>query len=323
MRAPRASRAFVIPALLAVISSAGCSSDAGSSPQVGGGDVAAPIEWLFVVQSDGETTYDAATEQLSIPARAVQAFTDRPHRDTRATSPQAFVNLWGSADPESFAEDPPNAVLTFWDATSGSAVPRTIVCEIVGGVDYSSSTGRLVMELRVLDPHGAVIPARMERASLFVDGLAEDCPGSPDDEVNIEFFNMMMFNEEFTVGWTQLYATGQVAVRINCPERGGASIPAASFDLRISRPDGSDSVSCYEDRTIVLDRQGLAELSSCATTRPCANCVVETCQFLVTALNTVTGAEYSVTTVGLELSESGTTVVPDLQPATSPACSSP
>lgn len=311
---------FIALVATAVLVVAGCSSDEGTSSGqqgAGGSDtanadtVSAPAEWLFVVQAEGETTFDQTTNRLSMPAGSVQAFTDRPHRDTRATSPQSFVNLWQSADPDSFAEDPPNAVLTYWDASSGSAMPRTVVCLIVGDVTYSAADSLLSMELRLLDPEGAILPERLDRASLFVDSVPETCTNSPDDEMNIEYFNMMNFNEEFVVQTQYDPATGQDQVWITCPERESSTIPASSFDVRISTPDDTSSVSCYSGEKITLAQQDLATTPNCTSGR--------FCDFVITALDNETETQYSATTISLELG-SDNTIIPDLEPATLPIC---
>jgi hypothetical protein len=288
----------------------GAASD-GATPDVSADTASAPAEWLFVVQAEGETTFDQATGRLSMPAGAVHAFTDRPHRDTRATSPQSFVNLWQSADPDSFAADPPNAVLTYWDASSGSAMPRTVVCVIVGDVGYSSADRVLSMQLRLLDPEDAVLPARLDGASLFVDSVPEGCSNSPDDSMNIEYFNMLNFNEAFVVQTQYDPATGQDQVWITCPERESPTIPPSSFDVRISTPDDTSSVSCYSGEKITLAQQDLAKTPNCRSGN--------FCEFVVTALNTQTGMQYSVTNVELELG-SDSTIIPDLEPATLQIC---
>ena len=115
-------------------------------------------EWLFAVQAQGDSTYDAATGRLSMPAGTVQAFTDRPYRDTQTVTPQSFVNLFHRDGPDSFAEDPPNAVLTYWDDSSGTPTPRTVVCEASGGAGVTDDG--LWVGLKILEPAGATLPAR-------------------------------------------------------------------------------------------------------------------------------------------------------------------
>ncbi|MFN7149210.1 MAG: hypothetical protein ACK4V6_06995, partial [Microthrixaceae bacterium] len=132
-------------AAVAVLALSSCTSDGDWSAP---GDLGDPVaaadptaepapEWLFAIQSEGDTTFDASTGQLSMPAGSVHAFTDRPYRDTRITSPHTFVDLWQATDADSFREDPPNAVLTYWEGVGDAAVPTTVVCEIIGDVGYS------------------------------------------------------------------------------------------------------------------------------------------------------------------------------------------
>jgi hypothetical protein len=249
-------------AAVALLALSGCTSDADWASGDGlGSPVAAAAattpttapapEWLFAVQSDGDTTFDASTGRLSMPAGTVHAFTDRPYRDTRATSPQSFVDLWQRSAPNSFEADPPNAVLTYWETTGDTSVPRTVVCEITGDVDYSSADGLLSMGLRVLDPEGATLSATMSRASLFVDDVAEPpCENSPTDEANVEYFNMLEFQEEISLGIQYDAAADEYQVSLDCPDRPSPTVPSSVFDVRLTSATDVDTVSCYSDDTI-------------------------------------------------------------------------
>lgn len=283
-----------------------------SSPSASNSTSKSQPEWLFAVQSSGDTTFDASTGQLSMPTSSVQAFTDRPYRDTKATSPQTFVNLWQSADPDSFEKDPPNAVLTYWDATDNSAVPRTVVCEITGDVGYSTTDGRLSMGLRVLEPKGATLPARMSRASLFVDGVTEPgCGSSPADEVNVQYFNELNSDSEIELIVNYVEPTNDYAVSISCPPRPSPSIPSTVFDIRLATADGSSTVSCYSTDQITFAKQDLAELAYCNAQNICT--------FVITALNTETNQVYSETEYSVLMAADWSGIL-DLVAATLPIC---
>jgi len=311
-------------AAVALLALSSCSSDAdwtasgsdaatrSASPSASDSTSKSQPEWLFAVQSSGDTTFDASTGQLSMPTGSVQAFTDRPYRDTKATSPQTFVNLWQSADPDSFEKDPPNAVLTYWDATDNSAVPRTVVCEITGDVGYSTTDGRLSMGLRVLEPKGATLPARMSRASLFVDGVTEPgCVNSPADESNIEYFNILNFGEGIELNVNYVEPTNDYSVAISCPARVSPSIPSTVFDIRLATADGSSTVSCYSTDQITIAKQDLAELAYCNAQN--------TCRFVISALNTETNQVYSETEYSVVI-DTDENIIPELEAATLPVC---
>ncbi|MEX0385883.1 hypothetical protein [Spiribacter onubensis] len=68
-------------------------------------------EWLFVQSAEGVELVDETT--LVVPLeREIFAFTDRPARDHRYLNAHEFVAVWNDGE-DSFADDPPNAVLTW------------------------------------------------------------------------------------------------------------------------------------------------------------------------------------------------------------------
>src|SRR5262245_60814106 len=69
------------------------------------------IESMFV-QTAHASTSDGATLTLTGLTPATLYFSDRPKRVVGHVSSADFVDLWGAGD-NSFAEDPPNAVLAF------------------------------------------------------------------------------------------------------------------------------------------------------------------------------------------------------------------
>ncbi len=66
------------------------------------------------VQSAHEMTFDGERLTLHGLAPATLFFSDRPQRLVGHLTPQQFVDLWAEGE-NSFADDPPNAVLSFLD----------------------------------------------------------------------------------------------------------------------------------------------------------------------------------------------------------------
>ena len=319
----KAATATVVLVALAAVVLAACTTDGRSagrglgdatarseSAQPGSGQhgSAGPPKWLFTVQSDGESTFDAATGRLSIPSGSVQAFTDRPYRDSRAVTPQSFVNLFHRGGRNSFAADPPNAVLTYWDDSTGTPTPRTAVCEASGGAGVSN--GRLWVGLKVLEPAGATLPARLPRASLFVDDVPlGGCPTSPTDEQIVEYFNELVFNEELYV---PVHDTGPAfQLSLSCPPKETPEFPPPNMEIRLAAVGGSSTVTCNTG-AITIPKATMTQQPSCAGSN---NCLFE-----VTLLDENDGDVFSTTEVRIALVEGGNTVIPDLNPAVMPIC---
>ena len=76
-------------------------------------DPSAP-DWLFV--QTAATAEISSTTTLVVPfEQHVFAFTDRPYRQHAYLNATQFVALWTDARSDSFAAEPPNAVLTWAD----------------------------------------------------------------------------------------------------------------------------------------------------------------------------------------------------------------
>ena len=84
------------------------------------------IEALFV-QTAASMTSDGNSITLLGLSPSTLYFADRPQRETGHMSTQRFVDLWGDGD-NSFAENPPNAVLSF--AESDDRPPEDAVVTI-------------------------------------------------------------------------------------------------------------------------------------------------------------------------------------------------
>ena len=289
--AARTVRAALLPVAVAAV--AACS---GGGP----GDAGATASWLYVAQADGESSFDAVATALVMPIGRVHAFTDRPYRETRQLSPLEFVALWEATGTDSFAQDPPNAVLTYWDP-SRTPSARSVVCELVGPPSFDLRSSMMTVPLRVLDPAGASIPSGLSEASLFIDSGAAPCAASDDFEA-VQWFNMENFDQNYGVGFYVGDNTWHATAA--CDDQ---SMAPAYLDVRISQPGTPGTYAgCASggQESIMLD------LSSC-TGGP-------HCTLQVTAVNVDTGVVYSQTDV--EVLVATGTVSLDLDPAAAPPC---
>ncbi len=83
------------------------------------------------------------------------------------------------------------------------------------------------------------------------------------------------------------------------------------MDITISTIDQSLSANCYEGGAIQLTPDELATLPDCDPKG--------TCNFVVTARNSLTGTIYSQTEFSISMTVDAT-IVPTLEPATMPSC---
>jgi hypothetical protein len=299
--ARRAARVALVG--VAAIASA-CSTSLSGGPDA----VQDPPAWLFAIQSEGEASFDAATSRLSMPARSVTAFTDRPHRDSSVISPESFAALWDVGGGDSFTADPPNAVLTYWDDAEAGA-PRTVVCEVVGDVTSDDATGMISMGLEVLEPADAVLPATLHRSSLFVDDMT--CSASPDDQRIVELFNMWSFDDSIEI-IAGPAPTGGFELSLECPPRTEPYVPP-SLELSLATADGAFTTTC-DDRGLNLDPATFWATPACRD-RP-------TCSFVVTLRNSETNAVFSATQLEYAV-DIRQTFIPELETATVPTCGIP
>lgn len=264
-------------------------------------------DWLFAIQSQGPSTYDAKTGTLTLPTDLVNAFTDRPYRDTRLVDPAAFAGLFQNAGTDSFRKDPPNAVLSFWEDNTSSRAPRTVVCDITGHVSYDKPTSSLAIGLRILEPKGAALPSALYRASLFIDNAPTPCD-NPDDQPSVEYFNELNFDGAITLNVQHNAVPNSYQVSITCPPRQSASFPPASLSISVATPDGSESSDCNSAQPFTIDATNLSLCDGQSM-----------CTIVVTARNATTSAVYSSTKVKLYPSISSI-FVPQLQAAAVPIC---
>jgi hypothetical protein len=125
------------------------------------------IEAMFVQCAHGMTCSDG-TVTLHGPAHSTLFFADRPQRVVGHMHTSKFVNEWGDGE-NSFAEDPPNAVLSFLE--EGDAVPEEVTLTIR---DPKFDGDTLNYKVDILD---GTLPAKAGPCSLFIDPIGR--PLSP------------------------------------------------------------------------------------------------------------------------------------------------
>ena len=125
------------------------------------------MEALFV-QTGAAMTCDGDTLTLTGLSPSTLYFADRPQREVGHMSSQLFVANWGDGA-NSFAQNPPNAVLSF--AEPGDRAPEDAVVVIQ---DPHLDGDALSYRIKVLD---GTVPKATGPCALFIDPLG--CPLSP------------------------------------------------------------------------------------------------------------------------------------------------
>jgi hypothetical protein len=117
------------------------------------------IDALFVQSATGFSS-NADSVTLHGVAESTVYFADRPRREIGHIPSHRFVELWG-AGVESFAVDPPNAVVSFLDDEGGGASDAVVVLRepTIRGDD-------LTYRVEVLE---GTLPAESGPCSLFID----------------------------------------------------------------------------------------------------------------------------------------------------------
>jgi hypothetical protein len=144
-------------------------------------------------------------------------------------------------------------------------------------------------------------------------GVAGACPNSPDDEVIVEYFNEIEYNEDFYVVITDQGAS--FAVALSCPPQQSPFFPPSDFSLSMTLEGAPTGVDC-NGASITLDKATLTSggYAGCQAGRVCGF------TFLVT--NRTSQAVYSDTLVLITFTDGSTTYIPNLNPATIPICAS-
>ncbi len=116
-------------------------------------------ESMFVQTAQGIDS-DATTLTLTGVTPSTLYFSDRPQRIVGHMTTADFVGLWDEGD-NSFAADPPNAVLSFLEP--GGEVPEEAVVVIK---EPQLRDGRLSYSIDVLE---GTLPAQSGPVTLFID----------------------------------------------------------------------------------------------------------------------------------------------------------
>ena len=125
------------------------------------------IEALFVHSAHGLTSSQGTVTFHGL-AHATLFFSDRPQRVVGHMTSRKFVDQWGEGE-DSFAEDPPNAVLSFLE--DSDTVPEEVTMTIS---DPQLDGDTLTYTVDILD---GMLPASAGPCSLFIDPVGR--PLSP------------------------------------------------------------------------------------------------------------------------------------------------
>ena len=138
-----------------------------------------PVEYLFVINSDVVTSNKTGPEsyRLNVPVsqsdELLLAFSDSPNRIARKLTAQQTVALWNRNQPGNvFANDPPNAVLSYRDPNTQQR-GATVVTISGAELTQDGRTMHLFVTERGFsqidnDIYQGILPV-MSGASLFVD----------------------------------------------------------------------------------------------------------------------------------------------------------
>lgn len=118
------------------------------------------IEYLFAQTARGITIGDEGRITLTGVSPTTLFFSDRPHRLTGHIETSEFVEQWGEGD-DSFADDPPNAVLSLFEPDAVNDVVVVLHDPVVDDGDLTYAIDVIEGELAATD--GPV--------SLFIDAI--------------------------------------------------------------------------------------------------------------------------------------------------------
>ena len=125
------------------------------------------LEEMFV-QIARTVTSDKSTLTLGDVSPSTLYFSDRPERVVGHLTTEQFVDQW-SEGPNSFLEDPPNAVLSY--VATGNDIPSDAVVVLR---DPAVSGSSLTYSIEVLE---GTVPAESGAVTLFIDPIGR--PLSP------------------------------------------------------------------------------------------------------------------------------------------------
>jgi len=128
--------------------------------------------WLFVQTAK---TAEISGDTLTMPyEREIFAFTDRPHRLHAHFTAHEFEWFWGDVE-DSFAENPPNAVLTWPDEGEMREAELILTSADVDDMGRSIS-------YTVVHEAGDALPDDAVNVSLFIDGVLFDAWANTDSK---------------------------------------------------------------------------------------------------------------------------------------------
>ena len=117
------------------------------------------IESLFVQTAHGVTTADGKITLKTLSPSTLY-FADRPTREVGHMSSEHFVDVWDEGE-NSFADDPPNAVLSYLDPAHDFPEDTVVVLR-----DPRLEGGDLTYSVDVLD---GTLPKEAGPVALFID----------------------------------------------------------------------------------------------------------------------------------------------------------
>ena len=117
------------------------------------------IESLFVQTAHGLTSANG-TITLKMLSPSTVYFADRPKREVGHMSSEHFVDVWDEGE-NSFADDPPNAVLSYLDPAHDFPADTVVVLR-----DPRLEGGDLTYSVEVLD---GTLPKEAGPVALFID----------------------------------------------------------------------------------------------------------------------------------------------------------
>ncbi len=117
------------------------------------------IESLFVQTAHGVTTADGKITLKTLSPSTLY-FADRPKREVGHMSSEHFVDVWDEGE-NSFADDPPNAVLSYLDPAHDFPEDTVVVLR-----DPRLEGGDLTYSVEVLD---GTLPKEAGPVALFID----------------------------------------------------------------------------------------------------------------------------------------------------------
>jgi hypothetical protein len=122
------------------------------------------IDAMFVQTAEGARAGDGTLTLLHLSASTLY-FSDRPQRVVGHVTPRHFVDLWSEGE-NSFAEDPPNAVVAFVDR-------QEMVDAVVVLRDPRLTGSRLTYSIEILDGD---LPPKAGPCTLFIDPASRPLP---------------------------------------------------------------------------------------------------------------------------------------------------